>query len=156
YNPGHGGSNGGYNPGHGGSNGGYTPGHGGNNGGYNPGPGGHHPGPGHDQISFALREAHRDAKRLFSFVINSFHPGMGEMEKRQTARYMRDLSRALITVAEEAPRPFRLELREVYQMVEDARFILMTEDSARVARGKLERAERMYMEAVRRFMGWNA
>ena len=69
---------------------------------------------------------------------------MSHEDRRKMGRAIRRLSGELSNMTHIINRRYRRELREVVRVVENARFALVSENSAKLAHRKIQRAERKY------------
>jgi len=76
---------------------------------------------------------------------------MSQRDVREFGRVLAQLSMELRMVIMEAPRRHRSELRQVREIVERARFSLLTENDVRRAHRQVSRAKDAYRSVTRQF-----
>ncbi len=89
--------------------------------------------------------AHRAIKRAFQEAENSYYPFlMDHKDKRRMGMAMRTIASEINEMMRMVGPRFRDDLREVGMIIERAKFTLFSENNAKEAHRKLQRAERKY------------
>jgi hypothetical protein len=89
--------------------------------------------------------AHRAIKRAFQEAENSYYPFlMDHKDKRRMGMAMRTIASEINEMMRMVGPRFRDNLREVGMIIERAKFTLFSENNAKEAHRKLQRAERKY------------